>query len=372
MSDPFLSSEEYSERAHELYSQGAFDEAVDVLRDGLSVYPFAAELHVGLGYARLAREEYAWARASFERALGLHPGQEDALAGLAETLLKFGERARALRCYDQILALGFREDHDLMIQIGRALFREGMFGHARGFFEICATHHPDSSEAAASVGYAAHRLGDEGSALYWLRRALDLDATHSEARIYLGNVLYDRGEYEAALVHFERTEPHEHTDELAIWRIVELKKSIYRLPTGDPELVPWRERLEELEGQLEPVDHLLSEVESVQPDGSARDPTQLELFGTLLVELRGMQQRRSSDETHRVRTTRGITYAGTWDEIVLQMKMDDRDWSEISVSDYMEQIARRNRTESGVIIPAGDAESFVRGSARAGLLRILR
>jgi len=62
MSDPFLSSDEYSERAHELYSQGAFDDAVDVLRDGLSVYPFAAELHVGLGYARLAREEYAWAR----------------------------------------------------------------------------------------------------------------------------------------------------------------------------------------------------------------------------------------------------------------------------------------------------------------------
>ena len=371
MSDPFLGSEEYSERAHELYNQGQYDEAVEVLREGLSLYPSSAELHIGLGYARLAREEYAWARAGFERALGLHPGQEDAMAGLAETLLKFGERARALRCYDEILALGFREDHDLMIQIGRALFREGMFGHARGFFEICATHHPESSEAAASLGYAAHRLGDEGSALYWLRRALDLDATHSEARIYLGNVLYDRGEDEAALLHFERPEPHEHTDELAIWRIVELKKSIYRLPTGDPELVPWRQRLQELERDLEPVDQLLTEVEAIQPDGTVRDPTQLELFGTLLVELQGMQQRRST-EMHRVRTTRGVTYAGTWEEIVLQMKMDDRHWSEVSVSDYMEQVARKRRAETGVIIPATDAEAFVRGSALAGLLRILR
>lgn len=371
MSDPFLGSEEYGERAHELYNQGQYDEAVEVLREGLSLYPSSAELHIGLGYARLAREEYAWARAGFERALELHPGQEDAMAGLAETLLKFGERSRALRCYDEILVLGFREDHDLMIQIGRALFREGMFGHGRGFFEICATHHPESSEAAASVGYAAHRLGDEGSALYWLRRALDLDATHSEARIYLGNVLYDRGEYEAALVHFERTEPQEHTDELAIWRIVELKKSIYRLPVGDPELVPWRQRLEELEGGLEPVDRLLAEVEAIQPDGTVRDPTQLELFGTLLVELQGMQQRRST-EMHRVRTTRGVTYAGTWEEIVLQMKMDDRHWSEVSLTDYMVQVARRSRAETGVIIPATDAEAFVRGSALAGLLRILR
>ena len=371
MSDPFLGSEEYGERAHELYNQGQYEEAVEVLREGLSLYPSAAELHIGLGYARLAREEFAWARAAFERALGLHPGQEDALAGLAETLLKFGERTQALRCYDEILALGFREDHDLMIQIGRALFREGMFGHARGFFEICATHHSESSEAAASLGYAAHRLGDEGNALYWLRRALDLDATHSEARIYLGNVLYDRGEYEAALVHFERTDPQEHTDELAIWRIVELKKSIYRLPVGDPELTPWRERLEELEGELEAVDQLLADVEAIQPDGTVRDPTQLELFGTLLVELQGMQQRRTA-EMHRVRTTRGVTYAGTWEEIVLQMKMDDRRWSEVSVSDYMEQVARKSRAETGVIIPATDVEAFVRGSALAGLLRILR
>ena len=77
-------------------------------------------------------------------------------------------------------------------------------------------------------------------------------------------------------------------------------------------------------------------------------------------------------EAHRVRTTRGVTSTGTWDEIVLQMKMDDRYWAEVSVSDYMEQVARRSRDETGVIIPADDAESFVRGSAVAGMLRILR
>jgi Flp pilus assembly protein TadD len=97
MSDPFLGSEDYSERAHELYNQGAFDEAIDILRDGLAVYPFTAELHVGLGYARLAREEFVWARQCFERALGLHAGHEDALAGLAETLLRRDPRARLSR-----------------------------------------------------------------------------------------------------------------------------------------------------------------------------------------------------------------------------------------------------------------------------------
>ena len=166
MSDPFLSSDDYGERAHQLYNEGRYDEAVEVLRDGLEVYPFGVELHVGLAYARLAREEFAWARGSFEHAQGLDPDHEDALAGLGETLLKFGNPDRALKCFDQVLALGFREDHDLVLQMGRALFREGLIEPARAFFELAVEHHGESSEAAACLGYAQHRLGDEPVALH--------------------------------------------------------------------------------------------------------------------------------------------------------------------------------------------------------------
>jgi tetratricopeptide (TPR) repeat protein len=370
MSDPFLSSDEYAEHAHQLYNEGLYREAIRELREGIGLYPHVVELHVGLAYAELASEEYAWARASFERALSLDIENEEGLAGLGEALLKLGERAQALQCFDRVLALGFRGDHDLMLQIGRALFREGMLRHARGFFELAAQHHTESAEAAACLGYAAHRLGDEDAALYWLRRALDLDDTHTEARIYLGNLLYDRGEYETCLFHFEQTEPGEHFDELALWRTIELKKSIYRLGSDDPELVPWQRRLGGLIDEPDAVDRLLAEVAAIQPDGSIRDPRQLELFGTLLTELQGMQ-RRAVGEVHRVRTTAGATYAGTWEEIVFQMKMDDRDGAGASVTQYMERVAQRSRLEMGVIVPVTDAESFVGGAAAAGLLKIL-
>ncbi len=371
MSDPFLSSDDYSERAHRLYNDAQYGEAIEILVDGIAIYPYAVDLHVGLAYARIAREEYAWARHSFEEALALDPDHEEALAGQGETLLKLGHRAAALHCFDRVLLLGYREDHDLMLQIGRALFREGMIDHARGFFEIAADAHQDSSEAAACVAYAAHRLGDEDSALLLLRRALDLDGSHAEARIYLGNLLYDRGEYEAALFHFERTEPRDHIDELAVWRLIELKKSIYRLGANDPEIAPWSGRLEMLAAETDPVDKLLAEVEATLPDGSFRDPTQLELFGTLLTELQGMRRRQPGD-IHRVRSAGGVTYTGTWHEIVLQMKMDDRELSEASLDQYMERVASRSRTEAGLVIPIGDAESFVHGAALAGLLMIVR
>ena len=375
MSDPFLSSDEYDERAHQLYNEGHYDDAIATLHEGLALYPHAVELHVGMGYARLAREEYAWARRAFEEARGLDPDHEDTLAGLGEVLLKFGERAASLACFERVLSLGFQDDHDLMLQIGRALFRGGVLDQARRFFEGALRAHPDSADAAACVGYAAHRLADEGGSLHWLRRALELDPSLAEARIYLSNLLYDRGEYEAALFHLERTGPEEHYDALAIWRLVELKKSVYRLPDEDPELVPWHERLNELARDAAPEDLLLAEIEAMTPDGQIRDPRQLELFGTLLTELQGMKNKGTgvgaSVELHRVSTVSGATYVGTWEEIVRQMKDDAVEWAGGSVEEYMEASAKRWRKQTGIAIPATDPESFLRAGADAGVLRIL-
>src|ERR671928_2247195 len=103
MPTPFLSSEEYDERAHQLYNEGQYDEALEVLREGLSLYPNSVELYIGVGYARLAREEFAWARRSFEKALVLDPEHEDALAGMGETMLKIGQQDAALRIFRRIL-----------------------------------------------------------------------------------------------------------------------------------------------------------------------------------------------------------------------------------------------------------------------------
>src|ERR1043165_4934240 len=200
MATPFLSSEEYDERAHQLYNDGQYDEALTVLREGLTLAPNSVELHVGVGYAQLAREEFAWARRSFEVALVLEPEHEDGLAGLGESVLKLGQDHAGLRCFNRTLELGYGDDIDLMLQIGRALFREGsireradFFDQAKEFFETAVQQAPESAEAVSCVGYTQHRLGDDDGAITSLRRSLQLDNEHSEARIYLANILYDRG-----------------------------------------------------------------------------------------------------------------------------------------------------------------------------------
>jgi tetratricopeptide (TPR) repeat protein len=370
MPAPFMSSEEYDERAHTLYNEGRYDEALGVLREGLALYPNAVELHIGIGYARIAREEYAWARRSFEEALILDADHEDALAGLGETLLKFGQTEDALKTLHRVLELGYEDDVELMLQIGRALFRDGLIDAAKQYFDIAVRQSPESAEGVALVGYAQHRLGDDDAAIATLRRALQLDSDHAEARIYLGNILYDRGNYEAALYHLDHSAPEDHWDELGIWRLIELKKTIHRLSDDDPDVKRWESRLSDLAGEPDDIDDMLAQIEQRAADEAQnQSKNQLELFGQMLVDLADNQLDAAQ---HRVLTREGRPFEGTWDEIVNEMRSANTTFAGRSIGEFMLNEARRGYSLTGVIIPTEDAESFIRGSADAGLLRILK
>jgi Flp pilus assembly protein TadD len=380
MPTPFLSSEEYDERAHALYNEGQYDDALDVLREGLALYPQAVELHVGIGYARLAREEFAWARRSFEESLILDPEHEDALAGLGETLLKFGQVDLATRAFDRTVTLGYHDDVDLMLQIGRAQFREGLVEGALAFFERAVAIAPDSAEALACIGYAQHRLGNESESIAALRQALELDAEYGEARVYLANIFYDAGDMDPALVEFEKTTPEDHWDELGIWRLLELKKSAYELEDNDGELKPWEERLVELAGEPDAVEELLAEVEQKVMDeenaSAAQAEDQLEVLGTLLASLSHKKTESAPVDViaregmHRVEMRDGRTLDGSWEDIVRTLR-DERDAGR-PIDEFMSAEARRHYGATGDRIPYRGAEEFIRGSADAGLLRILQ
>jgi Tfp pilus assembly protein PilF len=290
---------------------------------------------------------------------------------LGETLLKFGQQAGALKAFTRILELGYQDDVDLLLQVARVLFREDLMDDAHRFLTVALQQTPDNAEAVAMLGYVEHRKGEDAAAITTLRRALQLDAEHTEARIYLANLLYDRGEFEAALYHLERTTPDDHWDELGVWRLVELRKSTYRLDDADPSLKPWDERLAELAGEPDAIDEMLGEIEqraAEQQAPAGHQPRgQLELFGTLLTNL---SDRKQAGDTHTVVVRNGRQYDGSWDEIVARMR-EDSTLASRGVGEFMQQEARRGFSLTGVLIPTGDAEAFIRGSADAGLLRIL-
>lgn len=358
MANPFLSSEEYDDRAHKLYDEGDYDAALETLKEGLTLYPHSVDLYVGIGYTRLAREEFGWARQTFERALVLDPEHEDALVGMGEVLLRFGQQAEALALFGRARETGCAEDLDLLMTMGRALYREQLYADAREVFGEAATLHADNAEAAAALGYVLHRLGEETSARRQLRRALHLDAEHHEARVYLAHLMYDRGDWAGALREFERVPPSEHWDSLAVCRVIELKRALLGDDAPSDALALWEERLEEIESADDPIDRLLAEIEAGVDD-------------TLLAggEREDLVAVASDAALHQVQLPEGEVCSGTWLDIVRQL-CDARGYSGESVAQFMRRRAEEAHAQVGVIMPLEDAKQFLLGGARAGFWQI--
>jgi Flp pilus assembly protein TadD len=366
MADRFWSSEDYDERAHDLYNEGDYDGALETLKEGLALYPNAVELSVGLGHARLAREEFAWARIAFERALVLDSGHEDAMVGLGEVLLRLGRHAEGLDLFRQVESLGYEDDVELMLTMGRSLYREGLFQQAKRVFGRLAVARPECAEAVAAVGYTLHRMGDDVDASRHLRRALRLDPDLHEARTYLGHLLYDRGDWEGALREFERVSPPDHWDSLAVWRLLELKRELGSVPDEAPELAPWRDRLAQLEAvEWDSVDQVLAEIEA-QVGGSSpwnlRDENQLELFEPRDADAAG-------GPVVQVRLPGGLVVRGTFHEVVRQYR-DLQGFSHEALGAFMKRMAERWHEQHGVEVPFGSPEGFLRSAAALGFLQI--
>ena len=144
-----------------------------------------------------------------------------------------------------------------------------------------------------------------------------------------------------------------------MWRLIELKRSLWHLDAGDAHLIPWEQRLRELEEMEDPVDRLLAEIESRAMDTTElRDPGQLELF----------ERGSGSSETHVVRLMDGRRLRGTWVDILRQMR-DLAGFSHESLGRYMRRLAERWHEQSGLEIPFGDPESFLCSAIAAGLIR---
>jgi tetratricopeptide (TPR) repeat protein len=344
------SSERYNREAQELYEHGAWEEARQLLRAGVAEYPESLGLRVSLAYAELACEEYAWARKAFEGVLELDPENEDALIGLGEAMLKL-DRPRAFALFDQAMSMRVDTEPDLALAIGRALYREGLYERALPFFEL-ALLAGKPADAAAEIAYTLYYLGRTEEAMPFLEAAVEADPEHNEARVFMGTVLYDRGDLDGALRMFERVPPDEFWDTLALWRTIELLRA--RCP--EPALEPYHARLKELTVDPSPEDRLLAALEAGVDVALQR---QLDLFG------------RPKPRPHVVHARDGRIYAGEWGEIVRAMRDDGPDPS-MSVQEFMRTAASIILSATGVPVPDDDPEAFIRGSERAGALRIGR
>ncbi len=354
MTTEFWSSEEYDGQAQRKYEAGEYDAALEILKEGSSLYPAAVELRVSLGYTQMAREEFVRARRAFAAALMLEPDHEDSLVGLADSYLRLGERARALGAFERVVELGFARDLDLMMTSGRALLREGLLEHAERFFRMAIAAEPKSGDAAADLALTLHRRGDLDSARTWLKKALELDESNHDARALLANQLYETGDRRAALAQFELIPPRSLWDSLTVWRVIELLRACRHELDDEGVVRPYLDRLDQLFDESTPEDRLFEEL-VLAADGESDSIVrgQMDMF-------------RPGAETLPVRMD------GSGNDWVAMIQLLCRMSSnpDRTVEQFMQDTALRVRRTMGLALPTDDPGAFLEASARAGVLRL--
>ena len=359
----YWNGDQYDAEAQRLYEAGDYDRALDVLKRALERHPDSPELLVSLGYTRLAREEFPWAHQAFDQALWLDPDHEEALAGIGEAKLRLGDRVGAFRAFDLLIEQGFENDVELMLCAGRSLLREGLVDRAERFFRLARTADPLNADVALDLAFAAYRNGATDAALNWSREAVRLDPAFSEARALCGNILYELGEFAAALDQFERVPATQITDPVVAWRLIELKRRVYDLAEDAAELRPYVLVLEELATEPSPEERLLAEIESEAAGvRSSWVRAQLDLFGR--------PPEVGKEESHRVRSADGDVFEGDWDTILRNMR-DRRDPTQ-SLADFMRSEAHRLQDLTGFSVSLESPRAFIEDSARLGALEIER
>lgn len=164
---------------------GQVAEAIDILRDASQRDANAADTWLLLGQAYLAERQFEAARESFERAMELEPEQPRVLEGLGRTLLRMGERQRAVE----------------LLQAQQELRGEVLNRDAQEVFR------DEQKEFAAHYLLAARlylAAGQVNKAEQVLHKATVLDATNADAWTLLLTTYQQQGELDQAVAETER------------------------------------------------------------------------------------------------------------------------------------------------------------------------
>jgi len=158
----------------------------------------------GLGSALLDNGRVAEAVSSFQQALLLKPGFEQAHYNLANAYLALGKTSEAIREYNMALQLN-SNDAQARYNFGNALLQSNCLPEALAQYEQALQLIPDSAEIRGNYGQALMRSGRTADALDQFQQAAQLDPASAIAAYNLGLAHLQLGQSADAIAQFQRS-----------------------------------------------------------------------------------------------------------------------------------------------------------------------
>jgi tetratricopeptide (TPR) repeat protein len=152
----------FNELGYLLVLMGRYDEAADVLTQGLQIAPTLPQLSIQLGYAELSRRNCANAKVAFARALDISPHSHDALFGMAKAHQELGENEAAVDYFRRYLT-DRPNDSGAWLNLGHGLLELGQLKPGYECFRMAARGD------AERYGTALTSLAAAARGRFWLK-----------------------------------------------------------------------------------------------------------------------------------------------------------------------------------------------------------
>lgn len=190
--------------------------AATFLRQAIKLAASSARYTI-LGHLETAAKELGSAQESFETALQMDPGNEEALFNLA-VLIREEDPGKA----EELLAEAIRIDPEFSAasrEFGFMLLGRGLTAEAEGLLSLAASLDADDAWTRVYLGNLKFGTGDYATAIGHLRKAAELEPLWGLPRRMIGDVLLKAPALGDAATEFREAFTLDATDHLAAVRL---------------------------------------------------------------------------------------------------------------------------------------------------------
>jgi type IV pilus assembly protein PilF len=180
-------------------TESRYQDALRELALGISTDKCDAETYNLLGVVYLNLKDYAKAEESFNKALKLEPNFSEAYNNLGILNLLQGRYQQAIFYFEKALANPlYANAHLAKTNMAQAYYLLGDKNKAIEILTSLLREKADYAQALIELGKIYLNERDLQAAEFYLKQALKLDRTSSEARYYLGEVFFQQGKLDLA------------------------------------------------------------------------------------------------------------------------------------------------------------------------------
>ena len=186
--------------------KNAFDKAIPLLNEVLTLEPDNREARVMLGDAYLARNDPQKAEENFLAALDNKLDNPGALFGLAQISRLKGETREEAIYLNRVGTLtAGSQSPDFLYKFALEAMRVGMFDESKAALERAVALKPKEPSYLLALGIAWLRKGDLFEAEKLFRHVLELQPSNAQAQLHLGYVLLNQKKYAEARTWLEKS-----------------------------------------------------------------------------------------------------------------------------------------------------------------------